>query len=342
MYLRQLWPSLPLYTPMSKHRLALLSVLFLTSCSLQDPAEPGQLVPKTVDEDARLPALTLRSTKLHAGRFGDPAKPLLIVLHGGPGEDHRYLLPLIERYDGYSLLDHYSMLFYDQRGSGLSRRHQQASDFSYAIMGQDLAELIEQVAPNRKVVLIGHSWGGQLAALYLNQHPEKVAGVVFIEPGEFSGQIARDYGDQVTQFNLNLYQSITWSRELMTAKDQQTADYYLGMASLESDAGSTTPYHGRFWRKGFWATKLLAQDEYRRYNWDYTTNLKQYPTKVLFINGDKSVISDDFQIRHQVNVFSAYEDRKIANCDHAEMLSNPAYQPQVISFIKRYLDEVLP
>src|SRR5262245_47876616 len=70
----------------------LLTALTLGACL--DPDEPGNLVPKTVDEDPALPALQLADTRLHAEAFGDPAAPLVIVLHGGPGSDYRSMLDL--------------------------------------------------------------------------------------------------------------------------------------------------------------------------------------------------------------------------------------------------------
>ncbi len=46
----------------------------------------------------------------------------------------------------------------------------------------DLGEIIELKAQNDKVVLVGHSWGGPIIRAYAVLHPEKVAGIVFIDP----------------------------------------------------------------------------------------------------------------------------------------------------------------
>jgi len=48
---------------------------------IHDASAPGNLVPKTVDEDPTLPSLELAGTKLHFETVGDPSKPVIIFLH---------------------------------------------------------------------------------------------------------------------------------------------------------------------------------------------------------------------------------------------------------------------
>src|SRR5580765_7283461 len=81
-------------------------------------SDPGNLIPKTVAEDPSLPAIDLAGTRFHAEAFGDANAPVLLVLHGGPGSDYRNLLPLQALAD-----DGYRVVFWDQRGAGLSARH---------------------------------------------------------------------------------------------------------------------------------------------------------------------------------------------------------------------------
>src|SRR5690242_445823 len=81
-------------------------------------SDPCNLVPKTVAEDPSLPAIDVAGTRFHAEAFGDPNAPVILVLHGGPGSDYRCLLPLKALAD-----DGYRVAFWDQRGTGLSTRH---------------------------------------------------------------------------------------------------------------------------------------------------------------------------------------------------------------------------
>ncbi len=89
----------------------------------------------------------------------DVPRESLIVLHGGPGADHRYLLPQM-----LHLAERYDLIFYDQRGSGKSR-----ADDNTPITWQDHVADLGLVAKELGVdrpSIVGYSWGGMLASLY--------------------------------------------------------------------------------------------------------------------------------------------------------------------------------
>lgn len=126
--------------------------------------QPGNLVPKTVDQDPSLPAIALNGTVLHAETFGHPDSAMLVVVHGGPGADYRYLLNCRA-----FAADGYFVVFYDQRGAGLSRRHGREA-FTLQVTIDDLDAVIEHYhsSAGQKVFLLGHSWGAMLATAYIN------------------------------------------------------------------------------------------------------------------------------------------------------------------------------
>ena len=75
------------------------------------------------------------------------------------------------------------MVFYDQRSHGRSGR----SDREHASidqLGDDLARVLEAVAPEGRVVLVGHSMGGMAIMAFAERHPEvfaaRVGGVALI------------------------------------------------------------------------------------------------------------------------------------------------------------------
>jgi pimeloyl-ACP methyl ester carboxylesterase len=77
----------------------------------------------------------------------------------------------------------FRMAFYDQRSHGRSQR----SDREHATidqLGDDLADVIEKVAPKGKVILVGHSMGGMSIIAFAERHPktfaERVAGVALV------------------------------------------------------------------------------------------------------------------------------------------------------------------
>ena len=100
-----------------------LAGLGASGCDTISPTEPGNLVPATVTEDASLPAIEMNGSRFHLETFGDPANPVIVFLHGGPGGDYRSLLRLNEPLGGPRLSDQHFLVYWDQRGCGLSQRH---------------------------------------------------------------------------------------------------------------------------------------------------------------------------------------------------------------------------
>ncbi len=97
---------------------------------------------------------------LYWAAYGVVGTPRLLVLHGGPGADHRYLLPQMLR-----LGERYDLLFYDQRGGGQSRSDARER-VTWRTQVDDLAAVVRELAPAQPTI-VGYSWGGLLAMLYV-------------------------------------------------------------------------------------------------------------------------------------------------------------------------------
>jgi pimeloyl-ACP methyl ester carboxylesterase len=82
-----------------------------------------------------------------------------------------------------ALRGHYRLVFWDQRGHGRSAAGPRRGSTIEAI-GADLARVIEVVAPDGPLVLVGHSMGGMTIMSLAEQHPdvvhERVLAVAFI------------------------------------------------------------------------------------------------------------------------------------------------------------------
>lgn len=140
----------------------------------------------TVLDDPALAQIDIAGVRLHAESFGDVANPTLVVIHGGPGADYRSLLGL------KSLSDQYHVVFYDQRGAGLSQRV--SSDaLSMDAYLDELDTLIDAYANGQPVTLIGHSWGAMLATAYMGKASEKISRAVLMEPGFFNAAEMADW-----------------------------------------------------------------------------------------------------------------------------------------------------
>ena len=132
-------------------------------------------VSRTVQFDHSLPYTEINGYKYHMEVFGRPQSTPIIVVHGGPGLDYEYLKSL------KALSKDYQVIFYDQRGTGLSPR----VGTPYPTLEQsleDLHSIVGHFSNGGKVKLIGHSWGGTLVAGYLSKYPITVSQAVIVEP----------------------------------------------------------------------------------------------------------------------------------------------------------------
>jgi proline iminopeptidase len=273
-----------------KPKHALLAAIFagivFAGCEKElDPKKPGMLVPKTVDQDSTLPSIGVNGTRLHAQTFGNRDSAIIIVMHGGPGGDYRSLLNCKAFAD-----NGYFVVFYDQRGTGLSRRHSKDS-YSIRVMLDDLSAIIRHYrrSASQKVFLLGHSWGAMLAAAYINDNPTEINGVVLAEPGGLTWQDAREYMKRTNDKGF-LSESVTdaiYFDQIFTGgeEDHEMLDYKMQLrTAYENESGNSTGNSGYypFWRSGAVAAKaLLEKAQKDGFNW--TTNLHRFIPPVLFV-----------------------------------------------------------
>lgn len=118
-------------------------------------------------------------------------KPALVV-HGGPG------FPIESPWKGLNkLTKQYQFYYYNQRGCGKSTRliDQFSSKNYYQNMQevirlygieQQIADIdrIRRILKQDKITLIGHSFGGFIAALYAIEFPDKVEKLVLVSPAD--------------------------------------------------------------------------------------------------------------------------------------------------------------
>jgi pimeloyl-ACP methyl ester carboxylesterase len=145
--------------------LAPLAIAALAAC-VHAPA-PAPAFPARV----ALPALT---GTLCGYDLGAPGGTTFVFLHGGPAyrsaDFVRTLAPLLARRG--------RVVAFDQRGAGCSARG--GPDLSVNEQVEDVAVLIRGLKAG-PVVLIGHSYGGLLAAHVAVAHPELLARLVLLD-----------------------------------------------------------------------------------------------------------------------------------------------------------------
>jgi len=115
----------------------------------------------------------------------------MLVLHGGPGAHHDYLLPQMLR-----LGDRHELLFYDQRGGGRSKTDSRVP-VTWRTQVDDLDRVIGEFALD-PLTLVGYSWGGLLAMLFAieaasGRVQHRPARLVLIDPAPVNRALRRHF-----------------------------------------------------------------------------------------------------------------------------------------------------
>jgi len=101
----------------------------------------------------------------------------LIMVNGGPGFDHNYVL-CSDAWD--TLAGRRRVVLYDQRGNGRSGALTKDQTCTLADQVADLDALRAELRAD-KIDLLGHSWGGYLVMAYAARHPERVAHLIIAD-----------------------------------------------------------------------------------------------------------------------------------------------------------------
>jgi len=113
-----------------------------------------------------------KGIRLYVKEFG--IGDTLLIVHGGFGAEHSYLLDPLE-----NLSKKYHLVFYDQRGSLRSPCPDSLITIYKHI--EDIEKLREELKL-RKLNFVAHSAGGFIAMLYLEKYPQNVKGLILISP----------------------------------------------------------------------------------------------------------------------------------------------------------------
>jgi proline iminopeptidase len=309
---------------------------------------------QTVIDNSSLPSIEINGVKLHSQTFGNPQNSMVVVLHGGPGGDYRSLLSL------RNLSDEYFVVFYDQRGAGLSQRIPFENLSTDEYLNQMTKELLGVInyyksSEEQKVYLIGHSWGGMLASAFLGEHPEMVEKVVLAEPGFLNETFFEEFYIRTnglfpkeTSLSLLWFLVETKIRSLFIFGPDKDAssDFFIGsMANINGEENPTFGYYceenpvyalrWRFGAKSLEVTINKLVEQYKKdkdsFSFDITKKLDEYDKPVLFLVGScNSIIGEDIQIR-QSKIFPNSKIQIIQNAGHEMFFEKPQESLNIVS-----------
>jgi proline iminopeptidase len=323
--------------------LSCLALAGLAACAGARGPEPYSLIP--TGRAAAADAGTWEEWYLDAGDGctlyvkevgrGDP----LVVLHGGWGAEHGYLL------DAFAGLEaEYRLIFYDQRGSLRSPCPDTLVSIERHV--RDLERLRGELAIDR-MVLVGHSMGTFLAMSYLDAHPARVRGLVML-----GALIPRSPAGEE---ELNLYREqeasfVTWARAAEAAQVQRE-----GLDRPDLSEKERT-YR---WRIGFAAGNIYHVERWRRMTggqvfysasagraagrgmdrgWNFVLALERFPHPVTVINGDHDLVGFGGALhRRMLRDLPNVEFVLIERAGHNAWIDQPeTFRAQLVRALDRY------
>lgn len=345
---------------MKKHNIKVISIIFgipVILCVLVYLLTAGAHVAKTVAQDPSLPHVTINDVTFHAETFGNPDNPVVIVIHGGPGDDYRSLLSL------KGLADEYFVVFYDQRGTGLSPRVG-AEELTFDLTVSDLDLIVDHFSQGRKVNLVGHSFGAMVASPYIGKFPEKVDHAVLSEAGFLTQETAMMYmeyfqgktSNPPLSYRIHKFRSWLESLHIKGPDDQARADYMRSKLSVGADGrsmqwerycnGEYATQGPKYWRGGSLADKSI-QDLSGKSEWvsispegipdfNFVKGVENFPNEVLFLAGECNTVFGEKVQRIHMRSFSRAKIAVIDDAGHDLFAGKP---DEVLKVIREYLKE---
>jgi len=131
------------------------------------------------------------SIPLYWATYGPATSDRLLVLHGGPGAHHDYLLPQM-----LALAADRDLVFYDQRGGGRSKTDDR-TPITWRTHVEDLDQVVRELELNSPTI-VGYSWGGLLAMLYAieaaaGRTQSRPSRLVLIDPAPVTRQFRQTF-----------------------------------------------------------------------------------------------------------------------------------------------------
>jgi len=273
-----------------------------------------------------------------------------VVLHGGFGAQHSYLLDAVQ-----GLESKYHFVFYDQRGSLLSPTRRENISFQKHV--QDI-ETLRKALRLEKINLLAHSMGTLLVMRYLQDFPERVGKMVLLgsaypKAGEYLSPLEKDLQNasqkaftdfrkrpQVVEafgkFGMKgsekdrsertgeEQENITKNWSKLTVKEQAQLDKIsFGAANLYYlDRWNFLRFLGPFYNQaaGSAASKTVEKD------YNFVPVLQKHPFPITVINGDHDLL--DFGNKLWGNISSELKNVEIIvvkNAAHSTWIDQPEF-----------------
>lgn len=306
------------YKLLSRVSLSALALLLFGLCSCAHSPLP------TKTDATQEWTILAGDVTLYARAFGRSSDPTLIIVGGGPGVSHDYMLGL-NAIAGPEL----RVVFYDQRGTGRSTAP--ASErWDLGAYSDDLEAVRVAVGAQRPKIL-GHSWGGGVALAYAERHSENLSSLILVDSiaitAESKARLEKQIGARVVELKregLIPAKIPRGSGDDCLASQRAIAPIYYANPRHEAARQQVGTCSSRAFKLTF---DTMAQ-------FDLRPDAVRVTVPVLILYGDK----DTFQSRDSVADFTFALPRArtvaIADCGHIPWIERPdLFWPELRTFL---------
>ena len=308
------------------------SALALAACGKTDTPESAGTPAAPKEETGYV---DVPGGKVWWTKSGEGERTPLLILHGGPGAAHNYLLPL------KGLADERPVIFYDQLGCGRSDAPENDALYRIPRFVEELTTVRKALGLD-KIMLYGHSWGTMLAIEYV-----VTTGAPGVEKLVLGGALA-----SMPQFVAGtrrlldaLPNGVSARLKALEVAGQQSSKEYEDLAGLfyRAHVCRLDP-----WPKDFTdSLEILSKSPaYRIMNgpneftvignvkdWDRTADLNKIKVPLLLMTGQYDEVTLDCHQTIQAAVPGS-ELMIFGDCSHCAMLEKPeAYNKVLRTFL---------
>lgn len=287
--------------------------------------------------------------KLYYEEYGNG--PALYILSGGPGEapEHPYR-QIID-----SLKSFYTCVLVHQRGSGKSRNIPvNENTITIKNYTHDI-ELIRKDRGDKKITLLGVSWGGLLAMNYAATHPEFVSNLILISSAPPSHTVWNVlYDNQYARRSRVELDSMDMMQKVFSVKTEKELDslkfadpdckeviaykefiaIHVRAMYYDKSKISKKHFNDLFYSFNFQPIPIIDK-EVLEISWDVTDELKKLTIPALIVYGRQDDQGEStFQLQKESLKFS--ETHVIEQCGHEILKEKPVeFFEILLDYVKR-------
>ncbi len=247
----------------------------------------------------------------------------LIFLHGltGSSSAWRPISSFLEKRG-------YSTLHFDFPGHGLSDKPKDKAKYSFEYAAQELSKILNKLKL-KKIILVGHSYGGLFSQYFYKKHPEKIYSLILIST---TYGVCRDF---YLYFLFNISFVVYKILSLLFfmnkfSKNKEHIDYSLFRGT--HDFSPKRLYYDL--KLSSFKTILDVSLELRKHN--FKQDLKEIKVPVLIIHGNKD-LNQPVKVAHTMHSLIKDSELILFDTNHISVINEPE---KIRQEILRYLQEL--